>query len=272
MGVQRFATKEKIGTLTNLGASVQLGPSRLTIGGQQYITSSNLTVAYPALTANTLYMIYAVQTAGVVSIVISTNFNSVGPTNFSSWKLVGAFYSDGATGSVAFGSFVNIEGIPSTDLITFTPVLRAAANLVTMGSGSISTGRWYRRGEQIHCEVQFVSGSSASTGVGSFNSSVPFPFNHSKMRPDTGSIASTLGAALGTSGAPAASTGFNPTPNYISAQDRIYWYQGDAGIGNSQVSDATPGSGWFTGAAGRILTAIVEYPVSGWSNTPIKDL
>src|SRR5438067_1862472 len=91
--------------------------SWLTIGGQQYNPTSDLTLTLGTLVASTLYMVYAVVSGGVVSLTYSTNMNSVGPAGYLAWKLVGSFY---ASTVPDFGSFCNIDGIPSSDPQAFT--------------------------------------------------------------------------------------------------------------------------------------------------------
>ena len=109
---------DKIGALSHSGGIITMAassvlPAWLTIGGQQYRITSNRTVAVSSLTSHNLFYVYAVQTAGVVSLVISSNVNSVGPAGYLSWKLVGAFLS---TFTSTFGDFINIEGAPQFDI------------------------------------------------------------------------------------------------------------------------------------------------------------
>lgn len=259
---QRFGAKEKIGTLTNLGASVQLGPSLLTIGGQQYRTTTNLTVAYPAMTANTRYFIYAVQTAGVVSIVISTNVNSVGPSGVSAWKLVGAFYSNGITGNIAFGSFVNIEGVPvSQNVILFTP------------SGTLTTNTTYTGQYQINgrfANIQYLLSYTGLPTPGSqifINMPTNLVMDWSQTiqddisdrevgrgtHEDTGTQTYTLGATLATT------TSFGlwikAVATYLT-NSGAYTASTPITIGNNDRGD-------------MILENI---PVSGFSAIPLKDL
>lgn len=237
---QRFGTKEKIGTLTNLGASVQLGPSLLTIGGQQYRTTSNLTVAYPSLTANNLYMIYAVQTAGVVSIVISQNLNSVGPTGFSSWKLVGAFYSNGLN-SVAFGSFITIEGTPTSSDIFYTPIFTGLGVAVPIYIA------WKRVGQDIKILGRVTNGTVTGGTAG-----VSLPANL------TCSTATEVVCGIfGSQG----SVG-NGALVFSTTDGGLHF-----GTGNWQVlaTGTQMATGGFTSFEGTL-------PITGWSSVPLKDL
>lgn len=105
---QVFSHLEKIGTLSENTGVISLTASRLTIGGQQHITSTlNLTMS--GLVQNTMYMIYAVVSAGTVILVQSTNTNSTGPAGYTAWKLVGSF-STNAT-AATFLSFNDINAV-----------------------------------------------------------------------------------------------------------------------------------------------------------------
>jgi hypothetical protein len=88
--------------VTKVSASeISLGAgSAVTIGGQQYTLSSSISLLLSGLTVNSLYMVYAVMSSGVMTLVASTNVNSVGPSGYSSWKLVSAFYADSTTALV----------------------------------------------------------------------------------------------------------------------------------------------------------------------------
>lgn len=116
MGQRLF--EDRIGTLSESSGIITLQPSVLTIGGQQYSTNA-LTAFTIADVLLKLYYIYAVESSGVVSLIVSENVNSVGPAGQTVWKLVGAYYvgarGDDLSGTLRFGSFVNIEGVPESE-------------------------------------------------------------------------------------------------------------------------------------------------------------
>jgi hypothetical protein len=107
---------DKIGTLSHGGGIISMAasssnPAWLTIGGQQYRVTSALarTIASDiTLAANTLYMVYAAVSSGTVVMRISTNVNSIGPSSFSSWKLLGAFLTNFNS---AFGQFIETDSL-----------------------------------------------------------------------------------------------------------------------------------------------------------------
>lgn len=149
---------DKLGALSFSTPNILMGPATLTIGGQQYVTTTTLSVALPALTAVTLYMVYAVLSAGVPALAISTNVNSVGPSSFSSWKLVGAFYSNGLT-SVDFGAFVSIEGAPTSEWFSTTNSMLPSVG--AFGSPSAQYSHAMRDGDSFRFRGNFTAGTTA---------------------------------------------------------------------------------------------------------------
>lgn len=155
---------DKIGTLGHSSGIVTLNAPTgqlfnvITIGGQQYrVGSLSRTISSDVtLSANLLYMVFAVVSGGVVLLRISSNFNSVGPVGFTAWKLVGAFYANGITGNIAFGSFITIEGVPTSDWITWTP------------TGTWTTGIWRGRKMRIGPNMHYHAGINL-TGTPSGN-------------------------------------------------------------------------------------------------------
>jgi hypothetical protein len=120
--------QDKIGTLSHSVGILSLTGSRLTIGGQQYITTTALSRTITTdvtLTLQNLYYIYAIRNAGNTELRVSINPNSIGPSGFTSWKLVGAFYTDT---TAAFSTFVNKTG--GDTIATFTKLT---------GSGTYNT-------------------------------------------------------------------------------------------------------------------------------------
>lgn len=101
---QIFFLEDKIGQLSESAGVITLQPSRLTIGGQQYETSTlTRTITDDvALAARTRYQVYLVKNGTALELRVSQNENSVGPAGFVSWKLVGSFMTDGASAFTAF--------------------------------------------------------------------------------------------------------------------------------------------------------------------------
>lgn len=102
----QILTQDKIGALSLSGgtdilmAASTSTPAYLTIGGQQYAITSNLTRTISTdvtLAASSIYQIFAVVSGGVVALRISTNGVATGPVGFTSWKLLGSFYTNAAS-------------------------------------------------------------------------------------------------------------------------------------------------------------------------------
>lgn len=234
-------------TITNLLAK---------IGGQVHYKSS-LQVAIPSLTANVLYLVYAVLTApNTPALVISTNLNSVGPAGYTSWDLVGAFYANAAT-TAGFGSFVNITGAPETqNEISENGVSQLSAFWAGFSAFTVTRYAWSRIGR--HLFVNWRLDSVTGNGI---SGRVPIP-RGGIITEDVGS--GVIGTYAGQNGSANASGGSM------------------IGLGSTDVGFAGPN---LTGAAIslQIGTAIVgtapttltgqfQTRVPQWSNIPLKDL
>lgn len=225
--------------------------SNLTIGGQQYAISSPLTLTLSGLSAVTLYMVYLVISGGVPTLVYSTNVNSVGPAGYTGWKLISAFYSDTTP---AFGSFVNIEGVPVCSEITYTPTFSNLSGFAVM------QGKFYRSGRRAYIEISSLKDSNAGTGAQVTATTPPNVLIDFSMLPNNATdVAQSYGVGrYGAGGARATASVLNSTSPY----------------GNNVVFLSTDGA-TVTGAsitASGVWQISIPIPVVGWSETPLKDL
>jgi hypothetical protein len=248
---------DKIGTLSHSGGIITMNPSLLTIGGQQYRTTSAITRTIATditMAANTRYQIFAIVSGGVVSLKISANENSVGPAGSTSWKLVGSFYANGAA-SVAFGSFVNIEGMPVSDQITFDAVFSFTA--VTS-----KTSYWWRRGKWFFAHYKF-HGNGAQPAT-SQNMSKPTNITFDETNTSTGTDTVSDYPAGSWAGEDAGVQSYGGGVFYRNSDDVFYNATQAGAASNSNPYSFSTGDYW--------KTIIRDMPVLGWSNTPIKDL
>jgi hypothetical protein len=257
---------DKIGTLSHGGGIISLTTSYLTIGGQQYVTSGlNRTISSDVtLVANTRYMIYAVLSGGIPALRISTNANSLGPAGFSSWKLVGAFYSDGMS-PVAFGSFVNIEGVPVTNWVSYLPTWGSTGTQPTLGNGTIA-GRWKLTGDSQEIHYELNVGSTSTAGTGGYTFSLPHTADPAKM-----AAANPTSTIIGWAHAQYGNQRIEQVA--YGGTNVVYMFSmTDSGANNidygSQISATVP----TAPVAGTKLAAQCRLPVAGLSNTPLKDL
>ena len=258
---------DKIGTLSHSAGVISLTASRLTIGGQQYTTTSNITRTITTdvtLTANTLYMVYAIVSGGVVGLRVSINVNSVGPAGFNGWKLVGAFYADDLV-SVGFGSFVAIDGIPTSETYTSLPT----------GSWSTNTtyvGKKKRNGEILEMETYVILAGSPGT-PGALTINLP-TLDLTKVAAGTSTDSGTLVGNVKVFDSGISADGYLPGSVTVNSATSVACLaltniSNPTGVnGMSRVSHAFPVS---FGATGRIVLKF-SVPISGWSNTPLKDL
>lgn len=259
-----------IGSLSHNSGIITLAASRLTIGGQQYTASSTSRTISTDVTmvANTLYMVFAVIVSGAVQLRISTNFNSTGPAGFTSWKLVGAFYSNGLA-SVAFGSFVNIEGAPNSGWIqTLLSIKDNNGTGVSVLSVAPQTSqrRWKRQGQQLMEEFGYYQNATlgiAGSGVYGLNPPTNLSYDFTNLSTGGGNSSNLGKVVLDIGGSNSFRQGEmgnaspNLTLNLINAD----------GTKQSMSSSFASLNTNLVGFGGRF-----ELPAVGWSDTPLKDL
>jgi hypothetical protein len=229
----------------------------ITLGGKQYHLTSDIFATLPTLAACTLYMVYFVN-GGSPSLVVSTNVNSVGPAGYSTFKLVGAFYANGLT-SVGFGSFVNLNGTPTTKWMGYTPSITSLSGTVV----NYTTNFNYRRtGSTVYIKGE-VSFTGASGTWVQFRFSPPVA---TVITPAEGAVGfwNTLDAGV-----------LNYGLGYV-------WEVGNGTLGLRTQSDGgtnrltgteTSSTSPFTFSTGDFIY-ICEFPlaVPTWSETPIQFL
>ncbi len=261
--------EDRIGALSHNAGVVTLAASRITIGGQQYpITSLQHTLS--TMTSSTLYMLYVVISAGTPTLVKSTNFNSVGPAGFTSWKLVGALYSNGITTPV-FGSFVNIDGKPASDFIDYTlTIVDAGLNNVISASPITAVAKFARDGNQIQITwAYYQTGVVGTAGSGAYQIGTPAGLTAaSNLSPGAGNTNSHYGTAMGDIGGSLPSL-FNCEPLQSSARFRV---QNRVAEGSTATAGFSSSGAYPMNTANLGITGNLKYPITQWVNTPLKDL
>lgn len=249
----RVIGPDKIGTLTHSAGNISLAASRLTIGGQQYRNSAALAVALPALTANTLYFLYVVLNAGSLEMVVSENVNSVGPAGYTAWKLVGAFYSNGISASVAFGAFVNIEGTPQT-----SSLIESDPDWSVSGFTSSKT-LWGRSGAFLKLQASFVKNATAGA-AGALKLFIPdnLPGYDNNQNPFTNGGQWGVFVSSGLGGV----SGWRTTSAYGTGGDGFNFleYEGSSTLDGANI------------ASDPCHARFDNVPLETWTSTPLKDL
>lgn len=259
MGQKFF--EDKIGALSQSSGTILVGPSFLTVGGQQYYSASlSRTISSDVtMTANSRYQIFAVIVGGSLSLRISANENSVGPAGFTAWKLVGSFYSNGLS-PVAFGSFVNIEGVPTSDWQSNIPT-------GTWTTNTTYSGKWRRLGDSAHYTIKVAtSGAPNSTDLYvDMPSGQVIDYNKHTSSPGTGYYGTAWLRDAGVNGYTATLFGVdsNTVAVYTVKADGTY-----AAAGTVGVNPTSP----FTWGINDEVYVEFTVPISGWSNIAIKDL
>lgn len=259
--------QDKIGALSHSAGIITLAPSVLTIGGQQYSTSSlNRTIATDiTMTANSRYQIFAVLISGVVNLRISVNQNSVGPAGFTNWKLVGSFYANGMS-PVAFGSFVNIKGVPKTENpVRFLSVFRGAVSDPTKGTTTRDQAFWEQNGKEEIVNLEYVQTTVGGAGSGDYN--LELPSGHTFDTNFTSLDNSAPRGSLGDCGIRQSGTILIGKCHTGNGANRIW-----ATFYNPGVNSWSSGASTFATANYEISMTDLRFQNTTFSNTPIEDL
>lgn len=249
--------QDKITTLSESSGTITLASgARLTIGGQQFVTSSAINVAADLSSAITRYQIFAVESSGVVSLVISTNENSVGPAGEVAWKLVGSYFS-GDVGN--FGSFVTIDGTPETLTFNYTPTGAWTTNVAYTGNMRVM-------GDKIETQVRVGADGGVPSPATNLNVNLP-----GSLSMDTNKLVEANNNLNILGGIVTSGAGFQSgRVVYISTTEvrATYWTVASNRV--ASWSSLTPASPFAWNASTAVF---LEYtvPISGFSNTPIKD-
>lgn len=131
--------EDKTGTLSHNAGVISLTSSRLSIGGQQF-TGIPTALTIGTATAYTLYYIYAVRSAGNTILVKSINDDSIGPTGYISWKLIGSFYTNAAD---TFGNFGDKKRWQKKYL-TPTDITVTTADITSLKFNNLTIGKTYK--------------------------------------------------------------------------------------------------------------------------------
>lgn len=260
-------SQDKIGALSQASTTVSLAASTLTIGGQQYRTTTTITRTIASdvtLAACSRYQVFAVQVGGAVELRISASENSVGPSGFTAWKLVGSFYANGLA-SVGFGSFVNIEGTPESEWfdVTVSPSEGTFATAPDLNKCSIM-----RSGKNLNLHWDYISENQtgATAGVSTVYQFQPSGGLNVDSAQGQGSTSTTAARGAGTlrdatiiKSAVTMISQATPFKFCLNSADE----SGFMDSGNFPLNSAT---------RLRVSADLQSVPIVGWSNTPIKDL
>jgi len=211
-------------------------------------------VVLSALTANTLYFLYLRTVSGTPTLFFVTTIPSTYHASFSDAILVGAFMANGLT-SVSFGSFVNIEGTPTSDEIQFNSTM-------TNGGNGVLNAYYVRRGKLADIFWYFSVGSSIPTGSMSFAMPLNLAHDQAARSGDFG-----IGGTAWARGAGGNDTHMG-TPNINGGTLIVPGYGDDGAAGWSNTVPVNPLTA-STSVFGGILQ---DVGITGWTSTPLKDL
>lgn len=270
MGQKLF--EDKIGSLSHSGGTITMSasastPSYLSLGGQQYKIANNLNMPVGTATANTRYQIFAVVDSGSIILVKSTNENSVGPDTYSSWILVGSFYTGLAD---TLSAFTNIEGKPNAVYTSYSTNWTAATTNPVIGNGTL-TSFWRRDEDTLHASISTRMNTTTTYGSGTYRWSLP-----PGLTPDTAKMG--LYVAGGGDKYWANGSGWyidNSLAGTATSRTVLvpFWDNTNQVLGvHAQGATNAVSSSTIAWDGSDIITFDVSVPISEWSIAPIKDL
>ena len=224
--------------------------------------SSVKTLALSGLSENTLYKLYIVPGGNLVA---SANNNSVGPSSYDSWLLVGAFYSNQEV-TPGFGAFVNIDGIPTSGTVDLEVIMNEGAQ----GSIEYEHHFWWREGEHYRQEWRVVHDGAGTTGSGDYGLNMARGFE--VITPDAGRVTANRAGSF--------SLSRTSDPDGLMRMGHPWRTNNnnDAAWRFTFVGAST-GDAWDSSASNHDLgesdlrvAVDIDVKIEGWSNTPLKDL
>lgn len=230
------------------------------IGGRTFFKSSlTRTIATDVtLVANTRYQVFAVESGGAVQLRISPNENSVGPAGFTAWDLIGSFQANGL-GSVAFGAFINIDGVPKFSNVPVTPTLTG------FGVPTTTDFSYDRLGADLIFRGTWTSGTTTAV-----EPRISLPGVTHVQRPTNWSpgyfARNNAGGAANSKGGPLLFQS-NSAFGYVLFSESGNVWSGNNSQWNLIESNATT---LFAATDFSYLELVTQ--VNEWSNTPIRDL
>lgn len=279
--MSQFFGSENIAKLIKSGSTtVQLvAGSNIRVGGQFYKLANTLSCDLStsgiggldtgSIAVNKLYMIYAVVNgSNQIELIASLNVNSIGPTGYISWKLVGALLSDYQS---QIGSTVTIEGVPTSDVFADGPIpITGVTTDPTKGTIVRDTIRWGQIGDKMEIHFEYEQSAGGSTGSGTYLLELRGGFAIDSSKIDIG-VTSRHNVIVGYGHMSNALDGIaaNSRETTISMYDSTHFQ-----IATDEPTDSLDffGSGGFAIVGQHRFSGKLTVPISGWSNIPLKDL
>lgn len=248
---------------TNMGQ-----PTRITVGGQQYVPGSTLTLSTGSTGANgldtgaigshLLWYVYAIvqQTSSTLALIASqTSSGPIMPSGYGTASaLVGAFYSTDAS---TIGSMVTIEGEASSEWqLVSTPNI--SSNLTPSGVGARNRLMWRRQGDTMFLDWSFRHGSTGGASAGIVGIGLPglFAMDTAKMS-DPITDVTTRGSAIWFDKSASSITQLAP---FATTSTVLRFIKQSSTANLSAVTD-------ITASSDDELSMMVQVPITGWGKT-----
>lgn len=217
------------------------------VGGLCFISSSDLFLNLSSLSVNSLYFVYLRYVAGAFELSASMSVPSV---MGGEYKIVGAFYSNSSS---IVGSLLDVRTVPTTEDISYSP------SILGMGTITDVDLKWRRIGTRMELSGAFNSGSPTSEVF-----KLPLPTGYHANINTNSLVGRSTWGKMGASGADNSivlSVLLSDTTNVVATNE------GDG----TNLNNFIPMLGSFSTSNFR-HGIMCSFPITGWTNTPLKDL
>jgi len=179
---------------------ISLPASIVTIGGQQFTTTSDITMDITtsgaggldtgSVAADTLYYMYAINNSGTM--FLTSSLSSSAPTGFTNFKQIGIFNTDGSSDIISVltlgkGNWNSFDMIPSSN---GTPPTR--------GTTTVDQWSYKQDGPDLVIIGTYIQTAAGTTGTGQYI--FPFPLGLTRDPDRVTSIAAGAGSTTALEG------------------------------------------------------------------------
>lgn len=242
----------------------------LTIGGQQYLTLSALSLNIAttgvggldtgAMAINTVYYVHAVIVGGVISIIAS--LSKILPTGFTYAVWTGWVFVSNDSSQVGIVANSTIWAWQS-----YVHIWDSDGTAPAIGNGSLFA-KYRRNGDTIELRTHIITGTSTTYGTGDFGFSIPANLAIDTTKIDiSGTHRGPYGTGqfvkLGPNGWYNLMVGFRSTTTF-------YLMITDAdNVGTASLGQTLPGGGPTASQGGQEFNSQAWFPIVGWSATEL---
>lgn len=238
------------------------------------IGSTTYSCTLSGLVANTRYQLYVVP--GSTTLQFSTRENSLGPLGFTSWILIGSFYTNNLS-PVSLGGFVKIDATPESEWFSLNNTvgvwLVGSTSNPTYGTVVSNILRGRRVGEKFFVEWDYRHDAAGVAGSGQYLLNCQHPVDLTKYKPNNSiSFLGHIGRLTQIELSAGNYDGVNQAYLPAGTTNQIGVLIAAVGPANTTLNSDWSSGVFHMNVANIIMSGRFEWFVTGWTNTPLKDL